>query len=107
MDWHLLGKFSILKKPTLEHQVLRSRLHFRAKIVYYFAMAFNSVARFLWIIRLWSFGTLLSERVDLSLQLTEIIRRWVWTILRLERQWTVTKNYLAVDSASDSISDLE
>ena len=98
MDWHLLGKYSILKKPMMDHCFLRSRLHFPSKGVYYVAMMFNSISRFLWIIRLWSFGTLWNEKVDLTLQLTEIIRRWVWTMFRLERQWTVTKNYVALDT---------
>jgi hypothetical protein len=110
MDWGLFGKYSIITKPASEHLVLRTTLHFQRPLIYYFAMIFNTVARFLWILRLWNFGTN-NESVDVFLALAEITRRWIWVFFRLEKEWVVVNTYSAIDSPEmeelDVIEDLQ
>ena len=87
MDWHLLGKYSILNIPLKEHVMLRTRLHFGFEPVYYAAAIFDTLARFLWILRLWTFQQESKEFLDSFLVFVEIIRRWVWVFFRLEREF--------------------
>jgi hypothetical protein len=83
MDWNLMGKLSISEISPDDQVILRKTLHFTAKC-YYFAVLFNSVARFSWILKLFAS----SKVLDMGLVFLEICRRWIWVFLRLEREWS-------------------
>ncbi|KAI8907936.1 EXS family-domain-containing protein, partial [Gorgonomyces haynaldii] len=93
MDWQL---------GNVSKAYLRSKLHFRPKIVYYLAILGDLVLRFVWTLKIpmlyqlvshWTFQTetgLVSQNVsrfDMTLITLELFRRWMWVFFRLERDW--------------------
>ncbi|KAJ3142385.1 hypothetical protein HDU90_004658 [Geranomyces variabilis] len=81
---------------------LRPTMHFRPVWLYYVAIVVDAVLRFSWVVRvtlLWrvadSVGTVSAVgnmsgtkealvAIDVALKLLEIVRRWMWTFLRIE-----------------------
>jgi hypothetical protein len=111
VDWSLCSSSSSPSsmnnfKPSvmLPSAFLGRPLIFTYPIIYYSAIIFNSVCRFLWVLKISSYyrlvDILLDEStassssnvlqfvfIDFILKLAEIIRRCVWLFFRIEREF--------------------
>ena len=87
MDWHLLPQFNYLVKKK-EFGILRQRVQF-PRPVYYTAMGVNTIFRFTWVLKCLTITFYKQEGLDAFLIGGEMVRRWVWVFIRLEREWFV------------------
>ena len=106
MDWHLLGRFSLLQAKRRERGILRNRLQF-PRTTYYAAIAINTTLRLAWILKCITFGQAGSEGLDIFLIIAEMFRRWVWVFFRLEREWFVVNPPIRDEDEEDNQDDLE
>ncbi|KAF8542931.1 EXS family-domain-containing protein [Trichophaea hybrida] len=80
MDWSLMN-------PYAPYPLLRDELFFKMPWLYYFAIVFNTVMRFTWVLFIFlksldRWGPLVSFCIAFG----EILRRFVWCILRMENE---------------------
>ncbi|KAL3898083.1 MAG: hypothetical protein SGCHY_002981 [Lobulomycetales sp.] len=109
MDWELFaGKRGHLRISTLSSFFqLRSVLVFKYPLLYYGAATLNVLMRLAWLVKVGMFYSLVDVTlsiqstkagslgitlvaIDLSLKVLEILRRWIWVYLRVEKEW-ITK----------------
>lgn len=80
MDWSL-------GNPYAKHPLLRDALAFRKVWVYYAAMAIDVIVRFNWIFyAIFAKDIQHSAVLSFAVSLTEICRRGIWTIFRVENE---------------------
>lgn len=84
--------FSTTSTPNVSHPFLRPVLLFPDPLVYYFAIAIDLVLRLTWSLKLSSHLHSISEIESgvFMMESLEVLRRWMWTYLRLE--WEAVKN---------------
>jgi xenotropic and polytropic retrovirus receptor 1 len=80
MDWSLLD-------PTAEKPFLRNMLAYRQTWLYYIAMVVDPILRFNWIFyAIYAGNTQHSAILSFLIGLSEIFRRGLWTLLRVENE---------------------
>ncbi|KAG7661158.1 ERD1 [[Candida] subhashii] len=116
MDWNLelfdfLFQFNKKTNPYYRFQILRNRLAFDNKAIYYIIIVVDFILRFIWILKLfiineemkmdnipylYIFSTFLFGYDAYSfgytvIELLEIYRRWFWCFIKLESDWIKLK----------------
>ncbi|KAK9456379.1 EXS family-domain-containing protein [Dipodascopsis uninucleata] len=85
-DWDLT-LFRTKQNGVEDHKGLRAKLYF-SRNFYYFAIFIDLILRLSWSVKLsphlYFFN---NEGGIFALEIFELIRRWVWLILRLETEW--------------------
>ncbi|KAL8969072.1 MAG: hypothetical protein Q9197_004540 [Variospora fuerteventurae] len=80
MDWSLCN-------PYAEHPFLRETLGYKNPWAYYMAMILDPILRFNWIFyTIFSNGLQHSALLSFLISLTEILRRGMWTLFRVENE---------------------
>ncbi|KAI4137928.1 MAG: hypothetical protein LQ341_004907 [Variospora aurantia] len=80
MDWSLCN-------PYAEHPFLRETLGYKNPWAYYMAMILDPILRFNWIFyAIFSNGLQHSALLSFLISLTEILRRGMWTLFRVENE---------------------
>jgi hypothetical protein len=106
MDWELFSR----KSPSQAHSPfkLRTVLLFKYPTFYYTAAILNVFLRLAWLLKVGMFYSLVDVTmgvekgsgklgmtlvaIDLSLKVGEVLRRWVWVYLRIEREVLTSRN---------------
>lgn len=91
-DWELT-LFSARRSSKEYPYGLRPSRHFVNKEVYYGAILIDFLLRGTWSFKLsphLDFNNMESE--IFLLEILEVFRRWVWTFIRVEKEWSVSRN---------------
>ncbi|VDB96024.1 unnamed protein product [Peniophora sp. CBMAI 1063] len=104
MDWSLL-------KPHAKHPLLRDNILYPHSSLYYFALFYNILIRFVWVIYIPTNGPNSPLRTFIAAML-EVLRRWQWNFYRLENehlgnvdQYRITKE-IPLYYARDNLAEL-
>lgn len=100
IDWSL-GHLRTNGPRRLRYPFLRPTLHFPSPYLYYLAILLDGAIRFAWFFRVYPLAIAMRAElrdpkhvhdtgglagVDLALKVLEVLRRWMWTFFRIERE---------------------
>ncbi|KAJ3042708.1 protein-ER retention protein [Rhizophlyctis rosea] len=101
VDWALTQPPKTFSSRTLIPHYLRRHLHF-PRWVYHAAVVLDTLLRLTWTFKVALLYTLVRATVyddpmpssvglDVALKVAEVLRRWMWVFLRVEREWVERK----------------
>ncbi|KAJ3018601.1 protein-ER retention protein [Thoreauomyces humboldtii] len=99
--------------------LLRPHRHFHPAAVYYIAVAVDVGLRMSWIVRMVLLKQVVGDlsthpstttvealvACDVGLKVLEILRRWMWVFLRVEREWVTKPSYSARGATTGGSGD--
>lgn len=90
MDWSLM-------QPSSDNYLLRDVLIYKRKVIYYFAIIFDVILRFQWVVYVFTpYKISHSALTAFFVAMAELIRRFVWLFFRMENEHATNVNLFRV-----------